>query len=400
MGKGGVSGKIWKRKGGVMEYPNLKIAGYSLILIAIGIVASYSMPVYFQLIHNLPSDYFLKRQALYGVIGIVLILLVGFLNPDRWFKPLGWFLFLTAGFTLLLLPFLPESLVPVINGSRRWLKLGPIKVAPMEFLKVGFIFFLAWSFNRRFLYQELPFWEELKRIIPYLFILGIVSLLVVIFQSDLGQVIVITGVLFAMLLRTGRSLKVIAFLGGIAWVVGVIAILSAPYRYERLSGWFNLFRSNFLHENIPISTQQKYAQVLDSLYAVYHGGLWGQGLGNGIFKLGYLRDVHTDFVLAGLAEEIGAVGAIGIIVLMLLLIREIFRVAMRVEDEVYSMFAYGFGTMIGLQFFINIFGIFSVIPLKGITVPLISYGGSSLISTALGLGMVIMVSKSEGGGEW
>lgn len=134
-------------------------------------------------------------------------------------------------------------------------------------------------------------------------------------------------------------------------------------------------------------------QISHSLNAIKHGGLFGEGIGNGLFKLGYLSEVHTDFVLAGIAEEVGALGVMGLALVILLVVYRIFRIASRSSNKVYYLFSLGIGLLIVFSFLMNAYGITSITPIKGISVPFISYGGSSVLALSLGIGMVLMISK-------
>ena len=134
-------------------------------------------------------------------------------------------------------------------------------------------------------------------------------------------------------------------------------------------------------------------QISHSLNAIKHGGFFGEGLGAGVFKLGFLSEVHTDFVLAGIAEEIGVLGILGITLLVTFLLYRIFRVSARSENKVNHLFALGVGLVTSFSFLMNSYGITSITPIKGIAVPFLSYGGSSILALCVGVGMVLMISK-------
>jgi cell division protein FtsW len=378
-----------------LERVDFWIVGITLLLIGIGIIASFSMPVYFEYIKDLPNDYFFLRQLLFGITALFLMLFIGAMNPRVAVPLIGTLILVVSLIMIIAIPFLPQSVVPVINGAKRWIKIFGIKVAPVEFFKIGFIFFLAWSFNRKIERKE-RFIDEVKLILPYLGVLVVIASFIIFVQSDLGQIILLTGVMFSMLILAGSSLRVIGIIFLAGWGLAALAILTSPYRYQRISGWLTLFQQNFFNDHnltLAVEVKSKYLQVSNGLNGIYHGGFWGQGLGNGVFKLGFINDVHTDFVLPGLAEEIGAIGILGIIFLFILLIWRIYYISARVEDRVLALFTFGIGTLIGLQFFLNIFGVTSVIPLKGITIPFISYGGSSEIAMGIGLGLILSISK-------
>lgn len=134
-------------------------------------------------------------------------------------------------------------------------------------------------------------------------------------------------------------------------------------------------------------------QISHSLNAIKHGGFFGEGLGAGVFKLGFLSEVHTDFVLAGIAEEIGVLGIFVITGVIVFLLYRIFRVSSKVENKVYHLFTLGVGLLISFSFLMNSYGITSITPIKGIAVPFLSYGGSSVLALCIGIGMVLSVSK-------
>jgi cell division protein FtsW len=327
------------------------------------------------------------------MLGFIIMIFFTKLDPDKWFNKIGWIILIISAVLVIAMPFLPESVAPIINGAKRWIKIGPVKFAPVEFFKLGVIFFLSWSFTRKVKKEEIhSFKKEFKIILPYFVILGGFWYLILAYQSDLGQVIVM-GLLFAfMLLIAGGRFQTFTLIlaGGI--FVFIAAILSSKYRYERFKGWLNLFTNNFF-PNVNVESTSTYDQVKQSLNAIYHGGITGQGIGNGIFKLGFLSDVHTDFVLAGIAEETGILGISIVIILILALVYRIYKIANRSETKEYQLFAFGVGTLIMIQFVFNGLGVTSLIPIKGLTVPFLSYGGSSLVALCTAIGMVLMISK-------
>jgi len=361
------------------------------IFLLIGALFSYSLPVYLENAKHLSEYHFIGRYILFGIVGFGIMTFLGFVNPDKWFNRIGWGIFIISSILVVAIPFLPESIAPVINGARRWIKIGIFKFSPVEFFKIGVVFFLSWSFTRT-VKDIKSIKEEIKIMAPYIFLLGFFWLIILVFQSDLGQVMVM-GLIFAfMLFIAGGKFKTFAMIisGGI--VVFILAVFSSTYRLLRFKAWLALMSANFFPHPI-VKSSMSYGQVKESLNAIHNGGILGQGIGNGIFKLGFLSDVHTDFVLAGIAEESGILG-IGIIVLLFsLLVYRIFKIANRSEKKEYQLFAFGIGTLISLQFIINALGVTSLLPIKGLTVPFLSYGGSSLLAFLTAIGMVLMISK-------
>ena len=362
------------------------------ILMLIGALFSYSLPVYLEHAKNLSEYHFVLRYLGFGILGFIIMIWLARKNPDIWFERIGWSILIVSAILVIAMPFLPESIAPVINGAKRWIKIGPFfKFAPVEFFKLGVIFFLSWSFTRQ-VKENTTLKEEFQLIFRYIIILGGFWYLILAYQSDLGQVIVM-GVLFAfMLLIAGGRFQTFTLIlaGGI--FVFIAAILSSGYRYARFKAWLHLMTNNFF-PNITVESSMSYGQVEESLNAIYHGGIIGQGIGNGIFKLGFLSDVHTDFVLAGIAEETGIIGISIIVILMLALVYRIYKIANRSEKKEYQLFAFGVGTLIMIQFIFNGLGVTSLIPIKGLTVPFLSYGGSSLVALCTAIGMVLMISK-------
>jgi cell division protein FtsW len=362
------------------------------ILLLIGALFSYSLPLYLETKYNLGEYHFLKNYTIFGIFGFIVMSILAFLNPDIWFKKIGWTIVIISSILIILMAFLPKEVVPVINGARRWIKISSFKFSPVELFKVGAIFFLAISFTRK-VKQPKSIKEELKTVTPHLIGLGIFWILILIFQSDLGQVIVMASVFAFMLLIAGGKVKTFTLMisGGIFLVI--FAIFSSNYRLERFKAWLALMSSNFLPHPLIEATNNSYGQVKEALNAIHHGGILGKGIGNGIFKLGFLSDVHTDFVLAGIAEETGIIGIGIIVILFSILIYRIFKIANRSEKKEYQLFAFGIGTLLSLQFILNALGVLSLIPIKGLTVPFISYGGSSLVANLIAIGMVLMISK-------
>jgi len=357
----------------------------------IGALFSYSLPVYLEYVKHLGEYHFVFRYIFFSMLGFFIMISLSKLNPDIWFERIGWIILIFSAILVIAMPFLPESIAPIINGARRWIKLGPFKFAPVEFFKIGVIFFLSWSFTRQ-VKGGYSFKEEIKLIMRYIIILGVFWYLILAYQSDLGQVMVM-GLIFAFLLFTagGRFQTFTLILAG-GILVFIAAILSSGYRYARFKAWLHLMTNNFF-PSIKVESQMSYGQVKESLNAIYHGGIIGQGIGNGVFKLGFLSDVHTDFVLAGIAEETGIIGISVIIFLMLFLVYRIYKIANRQEKKEYQLFAFGVGTLIMIQFIFNGLGVTSLIPIKGLTVPFLSYGGSSLLALSTAIGMVLMISK-------
>ena len=374
-----------------MQRPDILIFIIVAILMIIGSVFSYSLPVFLEMRMGLSQFHFVIRYLIISFFGLGIMILFASLNPEKWFNKIGWSILIISSLLLIIMPFLPHSLAPTINGARRWINLGIVKLAPVEFFKIGMIFFLSWTFTRKMGDKSLQ--EELKQIFIYLGFLGFFWFFIVAYQSDLGQVIVMLSIFILMLLIAGGKFQTIGIIFGFGMILFIIAIIIKPYRMERIKLWINRMSEIFFPNSDTHTSIISNGQIQESLNAIYHGKILGVGIGNGIFKLGFLSDVHTDFVLSGIAEETGIIGISIIIILISALIYRIFKISYRSEKQEYQLFAFGIGSLIAIQFIFNALGVTSLIPLKGLTVPFLSYGGSSLLSLCIGIGMVLMISK-------
>jgi cell division protein FtsW len=177
-------------------------------------------------------------------------------------------------------------------------------------------------------------------------------------------------------------------------------IFTAEHRILRIKSWWALAQNNILEifpesiaAQLRVPTEVEPYQIGHSLNAIHNGGLFGTGISNGTFKLGFLSEVHTDFVLAGLAEEFGFVGVLTVVVIFLMMLHRIFKIANRSNDSTTYLFSLGIGLLLAFAFLVNAYGISGITPIKGISVPFLSYGGSTILAASIGIGMVLMASK-------
>jgi len=360
--------------------------GATILLLLIGLLMSYTLSTYTIIQHGFDDTHFFIRQLVAVVIGIVLMIIISKLDADLWFKPIGIILFLVSLLILLTMPLLSESFVRSIGGAKRWINFGSISITPVEFYKIGFISFISWSLVRTRLPKgNMPIKEEIKVFIPYVVILIISSLLIAVFQKDLGQTVVISATLLVLFVLVGSSFRFFSMLFGIAFVGFILLIITQPHRLKRIKEWFLSFDNS--------ANRLETYQISNSLDAIHHGGFWGQGLGNGQYKLGFLSEVHTDFVLAGMMEELGFISILIVVFTMLFIIFRIFKIAAKVDNPTYYLFCVGAGLLITFSFVINSFGISGITPIKGIAVPFLSYGGSQIIASSISIGLILMISK-------
>ena len=372
-----------------------------MILLTISLVMSYSLSTYIVVHFGYNDFHFFVRQAVAVLLGFVVMVLLSKLDADRWLAWVGISLFSLFFTMMLVMPFLPSSLVNVVGGAKRWIYIGPVSIAPVEFFKIGFIFFLAWSFSRKLLGKSIMgFWDEIKTFAPYLFVFFVAVVLIAVFQKDLGQVMVLGVTLMILFLFVGSSWRffLMMMIGVVISVIGLIYI--APHRMLRIKSWWGMAQDNILSllpfesvQNLRIDAGKEPYQISNSLNAIQNGGYYGQGLGNGQFKLGYLSEVHTDFILAGITEELGFVGLLGVTLTVLFVVFRIFKIAAKVQKPMYYLFSIGVGLLIAFAFILNAYGISGITPIKGIAVPFLSYGGSHIMASCIAIGMVLMISK-------
>jgi len=372
-----------------------------IALFTISLMMSYSLSTFTTLYHGFGGMHFFARQAFAVSMGIGIMVFLSRLDPDVWFARIGFALFVFSFAAMIAMPFLPESLVKSVLGAKRWIRLGPVSISPVEYFKVGFVFFLSWSFSRKMLFDDkLSLWEEIKVILPYMGIFAVAVMFIAVFQKDLGQVMVLALTLLILFSFAGRSLKLFFLNMGVGLIGFVILVMIAPHRMARIKSWWSTVQDNFLGyfpksmvSEFKVDAATEPYQISNALNAIHNGGFWGQGLGNGQFKLGYLSEVHTDFILAGIGEELGFAGIALVSALIVVILFRVFQIASKVQEPAYHLFSMGVGLLIVLAFLVNSYGISGMIPIKGIAVPFLSYGGSHIMAASIGIGMVLMISK-------
>ncbi len=355
------------------------LGGLAGALILIGFVAIASASIGYGDWHfNNPWHHTL-RHAVYLSIAAGLGAVAYRVPVDVWQRTSGlWLLLALALLLLVLVPGIGRS----VNGSQRWLPLGPVTLQPSEIAKFALVLYTA-SFLVRHAEAVQRHWEGLAKPVA---ILGLMGLLLL-FEPDFGATVICAGTVFGMLFLAGARLGYVLLLVGAA--VGALAfmIVMEPYRLQRLTAytdpWQDPYGSGF--------------QLIQSLIAYGRGEWWGVGLGNSIQKLFYLPEAHTDFVFSIWAEETGFFGAVVVILLYCVLIGRILRVGRSAEHggESFSAYVcYGVALIFAGQVFVNMGVSSGLLPTKGLTLPLISYGGSSLIMSCVMLAVVLRIEYS------
>ena len=372
------------------------------ILIAISVILGYSLSAYITLLFNVSEFHFAIRQAGFGALSIFIIWLLAQLDPEKWLKPIGFTLLIGSTVLMIAMPFLPEFLVSAVGGAKRWIKLFGFSLAPVEFFKVGFVYFLAWSFSRKLGHHDgMGLKNELIRFTPYGVVFIGAMFIIAFVQNDLGQVVVLGLTLLFMLMFAGSSFRFFLSILSASLLFFIFFIFTAEHRISRIKSWWALAQNSVLElfpaaiaQQLRVPTEVEPYQIGHSLNAINNGGFFGTGVAGGTFKLGFLSEVHTDFVLAGLAEEFGFFGVLFVVFIFMWMLQRIFKVANRSGDTSIYLFSLGIGLLLSFAFLVNAYGISGITPIKGISVPFLSYGGSAMLGAAFGVGMVLMASKN------
>lgn len=345
-----------------------------LILLSIGVVMVFSASQYAALVRYNDAFYFFKRQFIYAGLGLVGMFF--FLNFDyRNFRHLAIPL-LCLSFLFLVLVLLP-GVGFTSHGAQRWINLGPVTFQPSEVVKFGIVVFTAFGLS-----QLQPGVRHFREIIPFLGVAGLAAVLILL-QPDLGTAVALTGTVFIMLFCAGTSpaaLSVVG-MGGLA-AVGV-AICLEPYRLQRFLAFLDPWKD----------PQGSGFHIIQSLYAIGSGGLFGMGLGQGKQKFLYLPEQHTDFIFAVISEELGFIGATLVIALFIVFIWRGLRIALYAPDTFASLLATGITAGVGLQALINIGVVTGTLPVTGIPLPFISSGGTALVFTLAAVGVLLNISR-------
>jgi cell division protein FtsW len=352
-----------------------------ILLSAFGLVMVYSASMASAVQrYGVESDYFYQRQKIF-LIGAAIVFIFAALFPYKAMKSnklLGpMVLFSIVGLGALFI------FGKVAGNAQSWYDIGPISIQPSEFVKLCVIIYLAAVYAKKQNYIN----EFNRGVIPPLAYLVIVTVLIAI-QPDFGTAIIVVAIAGTIILSSGMNFK------NFAKLIIIVIILITPFMFALKGEIFSEKRSDrFTVLKDPFAVEQTSGfHLANSYIAIGSGGVNGLGLGHGIQKLGYLPESHTDFIMAVIAEELGVWG-VGFVILCLgfIVLRGIY-VALKCQDPFGSMLAIGISSMIGIQSFINLAGVSGIMPLTGVPLPFVSYGGSSLIQLAIATGILVNVS--------
>jgi len=357
--------------------PLLIISSAALLVMGIVMISSASMDMAAETMGN--SYHYVIRQLIFAGIGCVFALIA--VNvPISWWERSGWLL-LGIGLLSLLLVLTP--LGRTVNGSTRWISFGLFNVQVSEIAKLCLIAYLAGYVVRR-RDELLNTWAGFLKPLG---VLGIASVLLVI-EPDFGATVVLVAAAAGMIFLSGVRLSRFMPLIGVLVVMGAVLVLTQPYRLKRVVSYLDPWKDQF----------DTGYQLTQSLIAFGRGDWAGTGLGNSVQKLFYLPEAHTDFIFAIIAEEFGLLGSLMVLGLFTVLVVTGFVIARRAEKAgmpFAACFSYGITLLIGLQAGINMAVSTGLLPTKGLTLPLVSYGGSSLMITAVCIGVLARVEMER-----
>ncbi len=342
-------------------------------LVAVGTIEVFSASAVYSMGKTGDSAYFLKRQLMWLSFGLG-AMWVGATMNYRWLRERTYVLLLAALILLIAVPILGAR----INGARRWFQLGPLSFQPVELAKLALISYLAYSLSRKA--------ESIKTFtvgfVPHLVVCAVMMVLLLL-QPDLGSSLILGATTLTLLFVAGARISYISLALLAAAPVVYYMIVGTPWRLRRFMAYFN-----------PEAYADGVAyQVMQSLIAVGSGGMTGTGLGEGRQQLGYMPEMHNDFILSSVGEEMGLIGICLVLGLFGVVVWRGVRAALGARDVYGTYLAFGISITFTYQALINAGVVLGALPAKGLTLPFVSYGGSSLVTSLFLAGLVLNVSR-------
>lgn len=346
-----------------------------VILALIGVIMVYSSSSIWAEYKFGDSFKFFKSQFLFFCVGLVLIYVIVKFDISLLDKNANRILLLC--FVLLILVLIP-GIGKVRNGSRSWFGIGPLGIQPSEFSKIGLIIFTA-----KYLAKNNKYVKSIKSGILPLFLVILVFFLLIMLEPDFGTAMVIVSTLIVMIFVSGPNVSFFVKIG-LFMILGIVLLIAvAPYRMARIVAYLNPWSD-------PLGSG---FQIIQSLYAIAPSGLFGLGFGNSLQKNFYLPEPQTDFIFSILTEELGFFGSFVVIALFCYIFYRAILISLRQSDLFKKYLCFGLSFGIILQMLMNLLVITGIIPTTGVTLPFISYGGSSLLVSMISMGIVLNISK-------
>jgi cell division protein FtsW len=346
----------------------------TLLLVCTGVVMVYSASAVMAMERHDQPYYFLVKQLAWAVMGLALLPIVMRIDYRNYREPaVIWTVLAVVGVTLVAVLFAPR-----VNGANRWLNLGPLGIQPSELAKLGVILFMAALLERRMdRIDELGY-----ALMPMAVVLGAIVGLVIL-EPDLGTAVCIVMIAAMMVFAAGISYRYIAGLLLVGLPTVYVLVMSSAYRRRRVRAFLDPWAD-------PLGDGW---QMIQSMIAVGTGGIFGRGLMAGVQKLFYLPEPHNDFIYSVIGEELGLIGTTLVLACFCVIAWRGLRTAVRAPDRFGAFLAIGLTTMIVFQAFFNISVVLGLLPPKGIPLPFVSAGGSSLLINLLGIGILLNVSQ-------
>lgn len=348
------------------------------VLLTLGLIMILSASSVSSLEDYGSSFMFFKKQVIWSVIGIVAYITFARLDYR---KLKGWGYVLLAGVIFMLFLVLVPGLGVTVGGSSRWLALGPLSVQPSEIAKIALILFIADVFSRKDpeSVNELP--HTLFPVIP---VVGLLAVLIMA-QPDMGTTMLVSIIGFGLLFIAGAPLRYLGVMAALGGSIAAFGALAEPYRRARVLAFLNPWAD-------PLNTGY---QTIQSLIAMGSGGFFGVGIGASRQKWLYVPNAHTDFIYAILGEEIGLLGTLTVLGMFAFLAYLGIRIARNAPDRFGMYIAAGVTIWISVQALVNIGAVTATLPITGVPLPLVSFGGSSLVVTLVGMGILTNVARQS-----
>ena len=329
------------------------------------------------------GTYFYTRQLLYVIMSFAIVFFMAFIMNVKILKQPNVQKWMMIGIFVLLLITLVIG--KNINGSKSWINLGFMNLQASELLKIAIILYLPFMIEKK-----MPAVRNKIKLISAPIILVASCVALVFLQKDVGQTLLILIIFFSIMFYAGIGVHNVLKYGVMVAIAGIlisVLVLIAGLLPSYLEARFSTLTNPFSAES---GTGY---HISNSLMAIGNGGLFGRGLGNSIMKLGYLPEPHTDFIFAVICEELGLVGGLFVILLEFFIVYRAFQLANKTNSYFYKLVCVGIASYIGSQTFVNLGGISATIPLTGVPLPFISFGGSAMISLSIAMGLLLITAK-------
>ena len=365
--------KAPSRERGAMD---VALCAVVIALLGFGVVMVYSASVIEATVVFRDPQYFLKRQAVYAAVAFAVMLVMSQIDYHLWRR----FTYPILGVVTALMIMSVVGFGHTGGGAARWLAIGPIHIQPSEAAKLALVLWLAYSLEKKR--------DKVKSfsigMLPHLIMAGFLMLLCL-KQPDFGGASVLLFLTFTLLFVAGARLGYLLGAGMLGALFAVWAVRFTAYRWERMLAWFNMAEHR----------QDLAYQPFQAVMSFGSGETAGMGVGKGLQVL-YLPEAHTDFIAAIIGEELGFLGILGLCTIFLVIVARGVKIALSAEDEYGQYIAFGISVLFGAQALINIAVAMSMLPTKGLTLPFVSYGGSSLLVCAAAMGILLSISRRSG----